>query len=170
MSKSRAELYRRWFEYEKDSHRKVLASFETVPPDRRRHAPYQKALELLGHIIAARGVWLFRFGIAKDGPESFFPTGITLDELKENLANMERDWDAYLAGLTDNDIARTFEYKSSDAGWFRSVVEDILTQLFGHSWYHRGQIATLVRAAGGEPAVTDLVYWSREPIAPPQGS
>jgi hypothetical protein len=25
-----------------------------------------------------------------------------------------------------------------------------------------GQIAMLVRAAGGEPAVTDLIYWCRE--------
>ena len=31
-----------------------------------------------------------------------------------------------------------------------------------HSWYHRGQIATLVRALGAEPAVTDFVFWSRE--------
>jgi uncharacterized damage-inducible protein DinB len=49
------------------------------------------------------------------------------------------------------------------------LVEDILAQLFGHSSYHRGQIAMLVRAAGGEPAVTDLIYWCREgvPAVPP---
>ncbi|MFL6198680.1 MAG: DinB family protein [Thermoanaerobaculia bacterium] len=40
----------------------------------------------------------------------------------------------------------------------------ILTQLFGHSWYHRGQIAQLVRALGAEPAVTDFVFWSREAL------
>ena len=32
MEHSRVEQYRRWFEYEKDSHRKVMASFESVPP------------------------------------------------------------------------------------------------------------------------------------------
>jgi uncharacterized damage-inducible protein DinB len=170
MAQSRVDQYRRWFEYEKDSHRKVLASFETVPPDRREYASYQKALELMGHIVAARRVWLYRFGIAREAPATFFPTGITLEELRESLTAMEDAWSAYLAGLTDDDIARVFEYKSSDAGWFRNVVEDILTQLFGHSWYHRGQIATLVRASGGEPAITDLVYWSREPIPPPPGA
>jgi DinB family len=41
------------------------------------------------------------------------------------------------------------------------------TQLFGHSSYHRGQIATLVRTAGGEPAATDYIYWCREPA--PEG-
>jgi len=43
-------------------------------------------------------------------------------------------------------------------------VEDILAQLFGHSWYHRGQIALLVRSIGAEPAATDFVYWAREAI------
>ena len=73
-------------------------------------------------------------------------------------------WDAYLSGLTDADLAREFEYQSYDSGRFRNRVEDILAQMFGHSWYHRGQIAMLVRAAGGVPAATDLVYWCREPV------
>jgi len=29
---------------------------------------------------------------------------------------------------------------------------------------HRGQIAALVRALGGEPAVTDYLFWKRRPI------
>jgi uncharacterized damage-inducible protein DinB len=56
------------------------------------------------------------------------------------------------------------EYQSLDSGRFRNRVEEVLTQLFGHSWYHRGQIAMLVRAAGGEPAVTDFIFWCREPV------
>ena len=40
----------------------------------------------------------------------------------------------------------------------------ILTQLYGHSLYHRGQIAMLVKQAGGQPAMTDFVYWCREKI------
>ena len=57
-----------------------------------------------------------------------------------------------------------FEYQSLDAGRFRNRIEDILAQLYGHSWYHRGQIACWSAPAGGEPAVTDFVYWCREPV------
>ncbi|HEY7544618.1 MAG TPA: DinB family protein [Blastocatellia bacterium] len=60
--------------------------------------------------------------------------------------------------------ARVFEYSSLDGGRFRNSVEDILTQLFGHSLYHRGQIALLLRSIEAEPAATDFVYWSREAI------
>ena len=85
-----------------------------------------------------------------------------------NSRPWNESWADYLETLTDEELGRSFEYQSLDAGWFRGVVEDILTQLFGHSWYHRGQIAMLVKSSGGEPAITDFVYWSRESIpAPP---
>jgi uncharacterized damage-inducible protein DinB len=170
MAQSQVEQYRRWFEYEKDSHRKVLASFETVPQDQRWSPPFQKALSIMAHIVVARRMWLFRFGLATERPATFFPTDVRLDELSTSLEAMERGWADYLRDLTEAELSRVFEYESTDAGWCRSVVEDILTQLFGHSWYHRGQIASLVKAAGGQPAVTDFVYWSRERIASPKSS
>jgi uncharacterized damage-inducible protein DinB len=70
--------------------------------------------------------------------------------------------------VDDDELTREFEYQSLDAGRFRNRIEDILAQLFGHSSYHRGQIAMLVRAAGGQPAITDLVFWCRQPV--PGGS
>jgi uncharacterized damage-inducible protein DinB len=66
--------------------------------------------------------------------------------------------------LSDEDLAGTIEYKSFDAGRFRNCREEILTQLFTHSAYRRGQIASLVRADGGEPAATDYICWCREPV------
>lgn len=162
-----AERYRRWFEYEQDAHAKVLQSLATVPESRHSSAEFRKAVDLLAHVTAARRVWLYRFGIAPVPPPSLFPQGASLADLANTLRAVQEQWSAYFGRLDDAELARMFEYKSLDAGWFRSRVEDILTQLFGHSWYHRGQIATLVRAAGGEPAVTDFVYWCREPAPDP---
>jgi uncharacterized damage-inducible protein DinB len=164
MPTSMADRYRRWFEYEKDAHAKVLRSLETVPEQRRSSPEFRKALELLAHIMAGRRIWLFRFGVSKDRPDDLFSRGTSLAELPDLLRTVQESWSAYLGRLTDEELERTFEYQSLDAGRFRSRVEDILTQLFGHSCYHRGQIATLVRAAGGEPAVTDFVFWCREPL------
>lgn len=162
-----ADHYRRWFEYEKDAHAKVMASLRGVPEPLRARPEYDKAISLLAHIVAARRVWLFRLGVSPDEPREFFPRGIPLDELEAGLTEMHALWSEFLAPLTDAELARIFEYKSYDAGWFRNTYDDILAQLFGHSWYHRGQIAALVRLIGAEPAVTDFVYWTREPSAGP---
>jgi uncharacterized damage-inducible protein DinB len=161
------EQYRRWFEYETDSHRKVLASLETVPEDGRRSEPFQKAMNIMGHIIAARRTWLYRLGASADRPANLFPADVTRDGLTAELDVMERGWSDYLARLDEAELQRVFTYQSNDGAWFRSAIADVLTQLYGHSLYHRGQIASLVRAAGGQPAKTDFIFWSREAIPPP---
>jgi uncharacterized damage-inducible protein DinB len=163
MNENMISRYRRWFEYEKDSHAKTLASLNVVPEELRKSEEFLKAVYLLGHIIAARRMWLFRFGVLSNKVE-LFPQDTKLAELPAQIAEMEMLWSEYLSQLNDADIARIFEYQSYEGARFRNTIEDILAQLFGHSWYHRGQIAALVRAMGAEPAVTDFVFWARQPL------
>ena len=155
--------YRRWFTYESDVHRLTLESLTRFDASQRSSPSFQKAVDLLAHVIAARRMWLFRFGVTSEQVE-LFPKDSQLESLPKLLEQMEQSWHSYLSTLTDTDIARVFEYTSYEGKRFRNSVGDILTQLFGHSWYHRGQIAALVRAMGGEPAVTDFVFWAREAI------
>jgi uncharacterized damage-inducible protein DinB len=164
MTSTLADRYRRWFDYERDSHAKVVASLESVPADRRTEPQFLKAVTILAHLVAARRMWLYRLGEAAEAPRDFFPTGLTVSQVAADLAQTEAAWSAYLGRLDDAALACVFEYQSLDSGRFRNTVEDILTQLFGHSWYHRGQIASLVKAAGGKPAATDFVFWARERV------
>jgi uncharacterized damage-inducible protein DinB len=165
MASSLIARFRRWFEYEQDAHQKVIASLESVPADQRSSAEFRKAVDILAHISGARRMWLTRLGIAPPISGNPFPTDAKLADVVEQLRAVHELWNGYLAKLTDADLERIFEYQSLDAGRFRNRVEDILAQLYGHSWYHRGQIAMLVKRAGGVPAVTDLIYWCREPIS-----
>ena len=165
MSKTMIDRYRRWFTYEQDVHQKALASFESVPLEQRASPAYQKALELFAHLAAARLMWLQRFGVREQSSKALFPTAITLEQLASLVSEMHDAWTTYLAHLDEAELARYVEYQSLDAGRFRSSIDDILTQLFGHSWYHRGQIAALIKSIGGTPAITDFVYWSREAIS-----
>ncbi|HEX8068502.1 MAG TPA: DinB family protein [Pyrinomonadaceae bacterium] len=161
------ERYRRWFEYERDSHARTLAALAAVPEELRAAEGYRRAVTLLAHVTQARRLWLHRLGAAAEGPTSvadFFPLGIELAEVAARLEATEAAWGEYLARLTEAELARVCEYRSLEGPRFRNTVEDILTQLFGHSWYHRGQIALLLRAAGAQPAATDFIYWAREAL------
>jgi uncharacterized damage-inducible protein DinB len=162
-----ADRYRRWFSYEKDAHQKTIESLVTVPEERRSHPSYRKAVSLVGHLVAARRLWLHRCGVRPTGPSTlaeFFPEDLTLEELARSLEDVHQEWDDYLARLDEAELSRVFEYRSLEGTRFRNRVEDIATQLFGHSWYHRGQVAALVRELGGKPAVTDYIFWVREPV------
>ncbi len=162
-----ADRYRRWFAYEKDAHEKTLGSLETVAEERRSQPAFKKAVGLVGHLVAARQLWLYRLGVRSSAPSTlaeFFPEDLTLDVLASRLRDIHREWDDYLAGLDETELSRVFEYRALEGDRYRNRVEDIVTQLFGHSWYHRGQVASLVRELGGEPAATDYIYWVREPV------
>ena len=167
MTTNMVERFRRWFEYEKEAHRKTLLSFQTVPDTQTSSPSFQKAVSLFAHIVAARKLWMFRFGVSSEAVTDLFPQNVTLESLAKHADEMHKTWDLYLEQVDERELARVFEYQSLDGAKFQNQIEDIFTQLFGHSWYHRGQIAQLIKALGGEPAVTDFVYWCREPIVEP---
>ena len=157
------ESYRRWFNYERDSNVKVLNSLQAASDSARSHPQFQRAVDLMAHLVAARNMWLFRLGSAAK-PTELFPTDTSLTELPQLIAQMESAWASYLENLTDEKIARTFDYRSYEGEPFRNTIEDVLTQLYGHSLYHRGQIAMILRSIGAEPAPTDFIYWTREAL------
>ena len=165
-----ADRYRRWFDYEKDAHARVVESLRAVPDDADER--YARAVGHLGHLAAARCLWLHRLGGTPHPPASLwtagvtddalFPRGVSLDHVTTALDKVHGWWDAWLETLDDATLARTFEYTSTEGDAYGNAIEDILTQLYGHSHHHRGQIAALVRELGGEPAAADFVFWSRK--------
>jgi uncharacterized damage-inducible protein DinB len=161
------DRFRRWFAYETDAHLKVLASLDTVPAARRDSPEYRRAVSILAHIVEARRLWLGRMGIIPLSAGPLFPDESDAARVAAEWRTVQELWSRHLASVDEKELARVFNYQSYDGGHFQNSVEEIFTQLFGHSWYHRGQIAMLVRQAGGQPAATDFVYWCRQPIRQP---
>lgn len=156
--------YRRFFDYEKDAHAKVFASFATVPVENRGSDAYRQAVAWLAHLTAARSLWLGRLGRGPVFDGDFFPANPDLDRVKADWQEVAAQWTNYLAAIDDAEVDRLFEYTSLEGDRYRNRVEDIFTQLFGHSLYHRGHIAQLIKAAGGRPAATDFLFWTREAL------
>jgi len=158
------ESFRAWYAYERRANQDVLAALDSVPTAGRSDPAFQRAVDIFAHMIAARHLWLRRLGGLAEGPDSLFPTGVPAEDLPARLEPVDRAWGRYLdSSLHEHELGRRVRYTATEGDRFESGVADILTQLFGHGWYHRGQIAMLVRQAGGEPAVTDLVVHTRCP-------
>ncbi len=145
MSRTCCESFRKWFEYEKDAHAKVLRSLESVPADRRATPEFQKAASIMGHIAFGHRAWLARIQETPFPTDSRFPHGVDLGKLHEDFRAVHDVWTRYLSTLDDAELARVIEFESPGVGHIRQVIQDVLAQLFTHSAYHRGQIAALVR-------------------------
>jgi uncharacterized damage-inducible protein DinB len=159
------ERFRHWYEYEKDCNQKTLRMLESVPPAARDSPAFARAVGKFAHLVAARHMWLNRLGVAPDRPESWFPA-TTLEQLPAAVDAVERRWTAYLASLTDADLAGDFTFAGGDGKRRRWKLLDLLTQVFGHAWYHRGQIASLVKDVGGQPVDTDYIFWDKPTVLP----
>lgn len=149
--------FRQLYEYEKDAHRQVLDSLKSVPEGRRTDASFVYALNKFAHIFTARKIWLHRLGHA-EMPEDLFPTDFSLAQIEELIERVESKWTEYFAESDSNELARTIEYRDTEGVGYSNTVDEILTQLFSHSFYHRGQIASAIKQSGGNPVDTDFIY------------
>lgn len=123
-------------------------------------APAPRSLRFMAHILAAERLWLGRLRRDKT-PVVVWPD-LTLDQCDAALAEIARPWEDYLGGLLDSSLGERVEYVNSKGEPWTSAVGDILTHVVTHSSYHRGQIATDMRAAGLAPAYTDFIHAVRQ--------
>lgn len=124
-------------------------------------APADRALVLLSHLLAAERVWLSRLRGEADAGIEIWPrlSPEACGELAaENLAGYSR----YLESLPEERLSAEVRYRNSVGVEHATQVVDILTHVFLHGSYHRGQIATAVRAAGSPPRNTDYIAYVRE--------
>ena len=114
------------------------------------------------HIVGAEDIWLQRLNGADRGhfmkPEEY----PTYASVAKKWNELEQAFSAYLKGLTDEILARDLVFHNLRGEQVSQKVWMSLQHLVNHSTYHRGQITTLVRQAGGTPIGTDLIAYYRQ--------
>ena len=146
--------YGKLFEYDYWANSEALTSLKSMP------SGVEKARKAVCHIIGAQRIWLSRF--ASPAPPSAQPwPDLTLEECGAALEDLRRQWHVLLTGFTAEKLASDLTYLSLKGTENKTPVQDVLMHLVFHSAYHRGQVASGVREAGGKPATTDYVIYLR---------
>jgi uncharacterized damage-inducible protein DinB len=116
-----------------------------------------KSLRWLAHIIGAEFLWLDRIA----GRPASLPVWpeLSLEQCDEKLDRLSP---LLLEPARNRDLSRAVGYTNSKGEPWTSSIEEILTHVVVHSAYHRGQIASDVRAAGHDPAYTDFIHAVRQ--------
>lgn len=110
----------------------------------------------LAHILSAEKLWLER--IQQERQSMPVWPGSTLEQCERLAEEMASAWKNYLGHISRDELDKNFEYRNSKGETWSSRVEDVLMHVILHSAYHRGQIATQMRRAGMEPALTDFIH------------
>ncbi|HVO74417.1 MAG TPA: DinB family protein [Ignavibacteriaceae bacterium] len=148
------EYFLELFKYNSWANERVfesLAQFESPP---------EKAVELLSHIYNSQEIWLSRIKARKAGAENPWQKH-SFEKCIELLRQCGDEWFSFLNNLKIGEENAEFEYRNTKGEKFNNKIKDAIIQVINHSTYHRAQIASLVRNAGGNPAVTDYIVFKR---------
>lgn len=145
---------KRMFAYDAWANKEAFASLAgaVIPPE--------KAMRMFAHIIGAEWLWLGRLQATKQ-LAAVWPE-LTFAECREELAKLDRAWSNYFDDLAPDRLGDSVSYVNTKGETWTSRVEDVLLHVVAHSTYHRGQIASIVRAGGREPAYTDFIHAVRQ--------
>jgi len=136
------------------------ANREAIASLRAAGTPPPRAVRFMAHVPAAERLWLGR--LRQDpAPVVVWPE-LTLDQCAADAEEVARAWPRLLDGPPPADLERPVGYRNSRGEPWTSRVGDVLTHVVTHSAYHRGQVASELRAAGHEPAYTDFIHAVRQ--------
>ena len=119
-----------------------------------------RATKLMAHIVAAEMVWLSRIR-REPQPIAVWPE-ISIEECSALAADLPTRWRSVLEDFSGEKSATEIPYVNTQGDSFTSTVEQMILQVVTHAAYHRGQIASELRAAGLTPPSTDFIVAARQ--------
>jgi uncharacterized damage-inducible protein DinB len=146
--------FARLFTYDDWANREVLANLQAAP------AASPQSLKLVAHVLAAERLWLERLS-QQEQTLPVWPQ-FTIEQCDDQLEALASLWGNYFAAGSEAELERSVSYRNSKGEAWSSRENDILMHVIMHSAYHRGQVATAMRAAGSTPAYTDFIHSVRQ--------
>jgi len=140
------------YQYNAWSNKRVLNCIK------RQNVSDEKILNIMGHILAAKLLWLHRIK-GLPAPDVKLWGSYTLDQLLPMSDDASKQWIDFVESTENFDRELTYRNYLNEP--YVNNVETIMIHLVNHSSYHRAQIAMLLRQKGFEPINTDFITYDR---------
>jgi uncharacterized damage-inducible protein DinB len=147
------EVIKRLFAYD------VWANTRSL--DSLKNAPSPKPIAPLAHLLVSEKIWLMRLrgedtSMIDKSPE------LSRAECESLAVELRPSYESYVNSLDEDGLGSLLTYRNFKGTEFQTAIGEILTHVFMHGAYHRGQVAKALRAEGAAPADTDYITFVRE--------
>ena len=150
------------FEYNNWANGKILDAVSHLSPElflKDLHSSHRSVRDTLSHILAAEWIWLERW--KGTSPKALldpaeFPTA---ESVRRKLSQVESERAEFINGLTEESLAQPITYTNTKGEQWTYQLGQMLQHVANHSSYHRGQVTTMLRQLGVEPAPVDLLVF-----------
>jgi uncharacterized damage-inducible protein DinB len=156
------DAIRELYDYNHWANQRVLSSVTPLTDEvftRNMGNSFSSVRDTLAHILGAEWIWLERW--LGRSPEALlrasdFPT---LRVLQQRWATVRHDQNQYIQTLVPDRLKDEVSYTNTRGDRYSYALWRQMVHVPNHSSYHRGQITTLLRQIGAEPASTDLLVY-----------
>lgn len=117
----------------------------------------------LVHQLSADWIWRSRFQLGVS-PTSWLTVEElpTLEAIHSRWQSEEAQMRAWLAGLTDEDLARAFHYKMLNGTPTGGQLGHLLLHVVNHGTQHRSEVAAMLTQLGHSPGNLDILFYLHE--------
>jgi len=124
---------------------------------------FKSVRDTVTHIYAAEWAWYQRWHGTSPAalltPDQFADPAA----LGAAWADHERKMRAFVDGLSDADVDRLIEYRLLSGATGAQPIGQMVQHVVNHTSYHRGQVTTMLRQLGAQPAKSmDMIAYFRE--------
>ena len=156
------ELLAKHFEYSLWASLKILEAAEMLSKEaleKDRGNSFGSILETLTHVFLADRVWWKRFN--GEPYSTLLQVGdfYDLQKLKAEWPVVMGEFVAWIRAQDDSKFEERLFWRNIRGEDKEEVMYKILLHIVNHGTYHRGQVITMIKQAGGEVVSTDLVYY-----------
>jgi len=123
---------------------------------------FKSIRDTVAHLYAAEWAWYSRW--QGTSPDKLLPADMFPDLAAVRLASTELEAEirAYVEALGEANVAKVIEYKLLSGQSGASPFWQMLQHLVNHASYHRGQVTTMLRQLGAQPAKPlDMIAYYR---------
>ncbi|MGN6196602.1 MAG: DinB family protein [Ginsengibacter sp.] len=109
---------------------------------------FNSIYETILHVAGAEKVWVERLQ-KKSNPEMLLATFIgSKAELLETWKDLSLDFKKLIEEMSEDQFQQKLLYKNTKGIEYNQSYYQLLTHVFNHSTYHRGQVVTMLRQVG----------------------
>jgi uncharacterized damage-inducible protein DinB len=138
------------------ANRRLLEALQAAPAEAAR-----KAAMLFMHVLQAERIWLSRLCGESSQGLALWVDNADPDAFAALIEANGSGFEAWLDALPEDWLDKPIAYSSQAGAPFETSARDILIHVALHGQYHRGQINTVLREGGFEPATLDYVLYTR---------
>ena len=158
---------RQLYEYTEWANGLALDSAEKLPDEQLRRdvqISHGSILGTLVHMAGAEWLWLERWeGRSHTGPDAWSQWTVehcgTLQQLRAKWKPIVDTRRAYIARLTDAELARELSFKRLNGEAHSMPLVQQMQHVVNHATLHRGQVVGMIRQLGIAPPATDLLFY-----------